>query len=237
MIESIAVFSAAFLQSITGFGFAIVTAPILMFFYPAKFVVILMFLLSSVTNFMQMVILWRNAIMSIVLGLVCGSVIGQQLGVHVYNGITDGELKTIISILILISISFIQLFKIKLKLCFRNSFIVGFFSGVMAIITSMAGPPIIIYFLCSDIAAVSIRGTCVVFFMISNIIAMITFVLNGVDFTPVIDEVEMLIPAVILGIIIGQKAFTYMNDAVVKKLMYVTLYALCLYNIYEYVAG
>ena len=49
----LAIFFAAFLQAITGFGLVIVAAPLLMFFYDPKIVVPVMLLLACSGNTVQ----------------------------------------------------------------------------------------------------------------------------------------------------------------------------------------
>lgn len=55
------VFLATYLQSLTGFGLAIITAPLLMFFYDAKTVVALVLLLACAGNLVQCIAYFRQA--------------------------------------------------------------------------------------------------------------------------------------------------------------------------------
>lgn len=87
------VVAASFLQSLTGFGLAIVLAPLLMFFYDAKEVVSLVLLICVTGNLVQGAMHFREADRRLVAFLFAGVVLGQPIGAWIFFALSSDTLK------------------------------------------------------------------------------------------------------------------------------------------------
>lgn len=103
------VFLAAYLQSLTGFGLAIITAPLLMFFYDAKTVVALVLLLACAGNLVQCIAYFRQADFRLVAFLYLGVLLGEGPGFFIYGTVNNTTLKLIVDVTIIISMALVQL--------------------------------------------------------------------------------------------------------------------------------
>lgn len=103
------VFLAAYLQSLTGFGLAIITAPLLMFFYDAKTVVALVLLLACAGNLVQCIAYFRQADFRLVAFLYLGVLLGEVTGFFIYDTVNNTTLKLIVDVTIIISMALVQL--------------------------------------------------------------------------------------------------------------------------------
>lgn len=226
------VFFAAFLQSITGFGLVIVAAPLLMFFYDPKLVIPVMILLATCGNITQTVLLHHYIRWDIIKILVGGAIIGQPLGFLIFAAIPSHYLKILISVMVLASLTVMQLRHSKIDERPRNALIAGLLAGVMATTTGMSGPPIAIYFAYTALTAQELRSTCIGFFFLSNLVSLATFIIGGIDMTAPLGEFIYLLPGLMAGIALGQATFRYFPVRVLKKIIFALLYFTCFYTIY-----
>ena len=162
------VFFAAYLQAVTGFGLVIVAAPLLMFFYDPKLVIPVMILLASCGNVSQTLLLHRDIHWRIISCLILGAILGQPIGFQIFSLVPSHYLKILISIVVLLSLSIMQLRHQRLKECRRNTLITGMLAGTMATTTGMAGPPLAIYFAHTSMTIKELRATSIGFFCFST---------------------------------------------------------------------
>lgn len=231
------VFLAAFLQSVTGFGLVVVAAPLLMFFYDARLTIILMLMLASCGNTLQAVLLKKDANYRIIAELIFGSLLGQPLGYYIHMLFPADSLKIVVSTAVIISLLIMQLSKVKITECRRNTIICGFLSGVMALTTGMAGPPLAMYFAYTVMEPRVQRATLVSFFCVSNICSVITFMLAGADLSPALAEFKLLLPALGIGIACGHLLFKYVPAQLFRKIIFAILYFACFYTIGKVLLG
>ena len=227
------IFLAAFLQSITGFGLVIVAAPLLMFFYDPKLVIPIMILLATCGNIAQTLLLHREAKWKLIGYLLLGAILGQPLGYQIYAAIPAHYLKILISIVILFSLTIMQLRKQQIAISPRNTLFTGIAAGTMAMTTGMAGPPIIMYLTSTAITARELRATSIGFFFFSNLVSLTTFTLGGVDLLPALNEFTYLLPGLAGGILLGQLTFRFFPVPIIKRIIFTLLYFTCFYTIYR----
>lgn len=233
----ICVWLASFLQSVTGFGLVVVAAPLLMFFYDAKLTIVLMLILAACGNAAQSILLRRDAQYRTVGELILGSWLGQPIGFFIYSLFPADNLKLLVSTAVIISLLLMQLSKRRIEECRRNTFICGLLSGIMAMTTGMAGPPLAMYFAYTAMEPRVQRATLVTFFCISNISSVITFLLGGVDPSPALAEIRYLLPALAVGILCGHLSFRYVPAKLFRNLIFAILYFTCLYTIFTVLRG
>lgn len=226
------VFFAAYLQAVTGFGLVIVAAPLLMFFYDPKLVIPVMILLASCGNVSQTLLLHRDIHWRIISFLILGAILGQPIGFQIFSLVPSHYLKILISVVVLLSLSIMQLRHQHIRECRRNTLITGMLAGIMATTTGMAGPPVAIYFAYTTMTIKELRATSIGFFFLSNMVSLTTFLVGGVDMAPAFNEFIYLLPGLIGGIILGQLTFRFLPVPLLKKVIFGLMYFTCFYTIY-----
>ena len=161
----LAIFFAAFLQAITGFGLVIVAAPLLMFFYDPKIVVPVMLLLACSGNTVQAYLMRKKANLPLIGHLVIGVLLGIPIGFFVFDYVSSDTLKVWISTVVFLSLLIMQISHRHIPESRRNTIITGMCSGFSSMTTGMAGPPFLIYLACTKMSAETFRATCFVFFL------------------------------------------------------------------------
>ncbi len=228
----LAVFAASFLQAITGFGLVMVAAPLLMFFYDPRLVVLLVVLLASCGNATQTLILRRAARWDIVRRMFLGSLCAQPVGYFIYHHFPSEGIKLLVSVVILISLTTMQLSHWRFQQTARGDFIAGFLAGAMATTTGMAGPVLILYFAAAGMTPATLRATTISFFFCCNVLSVTTFLVGGAAMGEALHEVVFLLPGLVAGIATGHIFFRYLPAARFRQILNVILYIVCLYTIY-----
>ena len=145
MEPTLAIFFAAFIQSITGFGLVIIAAPLLMFFYEPKLTVPIMLLLACSGNAVQGFLMRKQANLPLIRWMYLGMLAGQPIGFFFFTYISNDALKVFINIVVLLSLLLMQISHRRIPECRRNTIITGMLSGFTAITTGMGGLPFLIY--------------------------------------------------------------------------------------------
>ena len=230
---ALAVFLAAFLQSITGFGLVIVAAPLLMFFYEPKLVVPVMLLLACAGNSVQGFLMRRKANLPLIGWLYVGVILGQPLGFLAFDYVSNATLKVWISTVVFISLLFMQVSHRHIPECRRNTVITGICSGFSSITSGMAGPPFLIYLAYTKMSAESFRATCFVFFLCCNITSLACYLIGGHSLSPAFAEVGYLLPALAIGLAMGHVLARFIPTSLLRRLIFFILYATSLYTIWS----
>ena len=226
------VFAAAFLQSATGFGLVMIASPLLMYFYDPKMVILIVAIFACCGNVTQSFLLRRYTRFSLVGWLTLGALVGQPVGFQIYQAVPSVWIKLIVSVVILLSLTLMQAFHVRAIIRPRNSFATGMIAGTLATTTGMSGPPLILYFSHARLTPEEIRGVACTFFAVSNVIALTTFFLGGVDFAEAAREAAYMLPGLALGIAAGYVAAGCLPAKEFRQTLYVILVVMCLHTIW-----
>ena len=218
------VFLAAYLQSLTGFGLAIITAPLLMFFYDAKTVVALVLLLAGTGNFIQCAAYFRQADFKLVAFLYLGVLLGEGPGFYIYDTVSSRTLKLIVDVTIIVSMALVQLLQKEFRERPRNAVITGFFAGIAAITTGMGGPPLMIYLANTKMDLNTLRASCFLFFFISTVTSLAVESIGGYPLSSSIPDFLWLLPGMILGLVVGNLTYAYIPKRRIRQLILALLY-------------
>lgn len=229
----LAIFIAAFLQAITGFGLVIVAAPLLMFFYDPKIVVPIMLLLACTGNTVQSFLMRKKANLPLIGHLAIGVVLGIPIGFFVFDYVSSDTLKLWISSVVFLSLLFMQISHRHIPESRRNTILTGVCAGFSSMTTGMAGPPFLIYLAYTKMSAETFRATCFVFFLFCNSASLIGYFLGGHSLAPAFHEFLCLLPALALGIALGHTLARFIPTALLRRLIFLILYAACLYTIWD----
>lgn len=245
MIASVIVFSAATLQALTGFGFAILATPLLLLLYDSRDSIQMSILLS----FMIAIILMPRIRQEVDYGMfrrfVAGSIPGIPLGLVFFSCIGLDALKIMVSVVILIvtSMSLINLYKHRdcqyspaplAETVMPSSgweLLVGFFAGVLTTSIGMPGVPLVLYFIAVNAPKGIIRSTTLAFFICVYIFSILAQVVTGKMGTDVLIASLILTPANIMGVIAGYLVFPKITQSLFQLITNLVLVftAVCLF--------
>ncbi len=167
---------SAFIQGFSGFAFSLVLIPLLGLFFPFQEVIVLNLLFSFVLNLSVFVKLYKHAKIKELLVLIVFALIFTVVGSMFVKSFDETLLKIVLGSLLIIS-SLISIFKINVTLDNPSKFypVVGSIAGFLNGLSSIAGPPLIIFFANTKMDKLTYKATFNAIFLSLNIIALISY--------------------------------------------------------------
>jgi hypothetical protein len=228
---ALAIFCAAFIQSITGFGLVIIAAPLLMFFYEPKLTVPIMLLIACSSNSVQGFLMRRVANYPLIGTLYLGMLLGQPFGFFFFTYISNDALKVFINVVVLLTLLLMHVSHRRIAQCRRNTIVTGMLSGFTAITTGMGGLPFLIYLAYTEMPAHVFRATCFIYFFLGNATSLISYLVGGYPLADAFDQFLYLLPALVAGIVLGHLSMRYIPASFFRKFIFVILYVASIYTI------
>ncbi|MBF0447116.1 MAG: sulfite exporter TauE/SafE family protein [Magnetococcales bacterium] len=206
---ALAVISGAMIQGAVGFGFALVSAPILMLLQPQLVPGPLLFagllLSGTMTIKNRHVIEYKN-----LAWLLFGCVPGISIGALLINRLSERQLSFLFGILVLLAVGLSLGRVAQLKKNGRTLTVSGLISGIMNVTTSMGGPPVAILY--QNEPGPTFRGTLALYFFVGGLLTI-----TGLYQVGRMGQAEVwyglyLIPGVVVGLLLAQPAARWLDQ-------------------------
>lgn len=219
---------AGIIRGFTGFALSAALMAILANFIAPIEMVAICLLLEIIASLVMMRDGAKNADMRVVWAMVIGSVIGTPIGYFVLTNI-DQETSRIVALCVITSLALLLFMKIKASILNGKAgpYIAGTGAG-MANIASVGGMVAALYILARDRAASEMRGTLVMYLMISILGNIIFQLLYGLLTVEAFKRAVLMTPFVICGIVFGSYFFQPSLQKYYKPVCLLVLIAICL---------
>jgi len=199
---------SSLIQSITGFGFAIVGTPLLLFFMEPRQVVSLITCLGLLLNLMVINKTRGRSDPKVIWPLFTASLFGIIPGVYILKVLDPSILKLCIGILILLVAFFMASnYVVTIKREKLATVLVGIVSGFMGGSTSLSGPPVALFLMNQQQDKEAFRANLVRFFCFGNIATLIIMYYMDTLDTGIFKHLIYAIPGVLIGVWLGEKTF------------------------------
>lgn len=174
-------FLASTIHGLTGFGYAIVSMPLLLIIFPYKTVAAVV---AFIDLFLSLQLTWklRKSInMRIILPVLLTCILGRGIGINVVMSIDEDILKISLGIVLILFSIYFHFYKekIKIKPTFMNGIITGLSSGVLAGLFNTGGPPLVLYYSVAARDKMEYNSSLQVIFAVSALYAVITHIIYG----------------------------------------------------------
>ena len=215
---------ASTIQAVSGFGFNIVGAPLLMLFIAPKEVISLTIVGALLLNLMVIHKTRGQGDNSIILPMFFASMVGVLPGVYLLHLIDASLLKLVVGlVVILMSLALAADFSVPIKRQRLASIIAGGLGGFMGGATSMSGPVVAMFLMNQKQDKVAFRANLVRFFCLNNIVILGTMYFMGVMEADVLPLVSYIVPGVLLGTWLGERAFHRVSPAAFRHVVVAVL--------------
>jgi len=190
----------AFTQGSIGFGFALVSAPLLslisMEFIPGPIIFAAMFT-AIMVSFRER----KNAELGKIKWLVLGRFVGNFAGAALVAYMSMKHFSILFGVLVILAV-LLSALGLHIKVNIKNMVVAGFLSGFMGTTVSIGGPPAALLF--QHERGPKFRATMSNFFMIGVILSMISLAVVGkFGLTQILLGLSLL-PGVFIGVYISQ---------------------------------
>jgi uncharacterized membrane protein YfcA len=209
MIEAlivVAVFIAAFLQSLSGFGFAILVMPLLTLVLGIR-TAAPMVAMAGLTVYTINLVRYRRAIdVGEVLRLGMASVLGVLLGIWVLSNLNESLVQRVLG-LILIAYAVYSLIRPALSrpLPSRWVYPAGFLAGCLGGAYNTPGPPVIVYGSLQQWSKDEFRAVLQALFFINGVVVVTAHVVARHVTAEVLTFYLYAVPALVVGILVGSR--------------------------------
>lgn len=215
-LDALAIFllaaGAASVQSLTGIGFGLTIVPPLIFIVGAKDAVVVSNMLGVVLSMglltrIHGAVNWRMAST-----LFTAALAGMPLGLWVLLAVDAKALQVVIACtVILFTLMLARGLRLHVAGPAGDAF-VGLLSGLLRTSTSMSGPPVIIYMQGRQMDSANFRSTVTAFFVMSGLVGIGLFALSGRIDRDVLTAAGAGLPAVALGLVVGQLLYERVDE-------------------------
>lgn len=218
---------AATMQAITGFGFNIIGAPLLMLFIAPKQVISLSIFGALILNLMVIHKTKGQGDLKMVLPMFAASVVGVFPGVYVLKVMDGSLLKLVVgATVVLMAAAMAANFSVKIRHERLASVCAGGIGGFMGGATSMSGPVVAMFLMNQKQDKAAFRANLVRFFCLGNIVTLGTLYFMGVMDTSVFPLIGYIVPGVFVGTWLGEKVFQRVSPGAFRWLI-ITVLIVC----------
>ena len=212
---SVVVGVSAAAAAVTGFGFNLVSVPLLTLAYPPRFVVVLTLLLGICASGLLLLrreirreVEWR-----VVRPLYLSSLAGMPLGVAVLMWGPARLLKAAIAaVTAAFAIVMLTRFRPRLSGGTLDAVAVGFLSGILSTSTSLNGPPVALYLMARGLAKNRFRGNMAGYVFLATVTSVALLAAGGNITAPTVWLAVKIAPVLIVGFSAGLAAAHGLSD-------------------------
>ncbi|MEP7113261.1 MAG: sulfite exporter TauE/SafE family protein [Ilumatobacteraceae bacterium] len=203
IVVGAAVFVAAFMQIVVGFGFALLAVPLMTLAIEPKIAVVV----SSTTGIF--VTSWQayrgraEADVMLVRRMTISAYVGMPLGLLVFLTVDDNVLRLLLGIAVLIAVVLLAMRVNLHHVGPRLDYGAGFISGVLNTSLSTNGPPLVFALQARQLSPATFRATISTVFALCNIGGLTLFIASGKITRDGLVAAAVTIPAMVIGQLLG----------------------------------
>jgi uncharacterized membrane protein YfcA len=217
--------AAGLAQGLSGFGFSLVSIPLLALVVPVKAAIVGGALLGLVQSGQIVArdhrhVEWRSAAV-----LVAAAVAGMPIGLLVITRVPEEPLQVVIAVTVL---GFTAMLWRRVRLptdSLPAEVGVGFTSGMLSTSTGMSGPPLVIALQARGVEPSAFRATLATVFVCGSAISSLLFWSRGLVTAEALRVAAAGLPGLLVGILVGELAFRRVDHDRFRRIVLVLLVA------------
>jgi uncharacterized protein len=225
IVVAVAIFAAAFVQMLAGFGFALMAMPVMTLAIPVDEAVVILAMLSLATTAWQSIHLRRDTDRPLARRLIIASFVGMPLGLVILNVVDDTTLTIALGVSVLAATALLVR---RLDLAHVGpglDIACGFTSGVLNTSLGTNGPPLVFDLQARGTAADRFRATISTVFVFGNMLALTLFIVDGKVTDDAVRAALVAAPAWLLGQALGWPTRKHVHGERFRWLVLTLLFA------------
>lgn len=211
-------------SGLAGFGFGLVTVPLLLMLYPPATVTTVGSSLVLASGWIVLLSTWRTVQVRTLGALVPGATIGVFMGTVLLRALEPALIKLIAGVVvILFAVSVLRGWRIDAVHHPLAAPLAGLASGTLSTSTGMSGPPVVLLFTTRQYDMQQFRGSITAYFYYVNFIGISVLILRGIVGWEQLEIAFRLLPAAIIGGFIGRRVLRYVSQSQFRRITLVML--------------
>ena len=217
------IFATSVVQSVVGFGFALLAVPLMVVVIDLQSAVIVSSFVGTLSNLLQSWQLRRNIDATLTKRFLLSTVIGAPAGLLLFIYANQSALKIVLGVSILFGV-FVLSRGLELQhISSWLDWLMGVLSGVLLMATSTNGPPLVFVLQARKIDPARFRATLNMVFLVSGAFGLVMFGFAGEIVRSDINIAAVSVPAMIIGVSLGVVIRKYVQQELFKKLVLILL--------------
>jgi uncharacterized membrane protein YfcA len=211
-------------SGLAGFGFGLVTVPLLLMLYPPATVTTVGSSLVLASGWIVLLGTWRTVQVRTVGALIPGATIGVFIGTVLLRALEPAVIKLIAgTVVLLFAVSVLRGWRIDAVHHPLAAPLAGLASGTLSTSTGMSGPPVVLLFTTRQYDMQQFRGSITAYFYYVNFIGLSLLILRGIVGWEQLEIAFRLLPAAIAGGFFGRRVLRYVSQAQFRRITLVML--------------
>ncbi len=198
----VSVLVASTTQVTVGFGFALLSVPLMALALPTREAVVVSTLLGLVTSSFQAWHGRRDAERDVVVRMVASALVGLPLGWLLFTRVDDDVLRALLGVSVILAVLLLATNRVATG-SRRLDVVCGALSGALASSLSTNGPPLVFALQARGLSMSAFRPTINTVFTVSGVVALTGFVVSDDVSGDALIHSLMAIPVLLLGSRIG----------------------------------
>ncbi len=222
---AVIVFGAALIQSLFGFGFALISVPLMIFFVDLPTAVVTATVVSTVSCGIQWIESRAISALKASRRLVISSLFGLPFGLWLLNNVDARLMKILLGVFVLFGV-FIGSREFDLRrLPLAFDYSMGVLAGVLSTSTSTNGPPLVFLLHSRQYSPENFRAVLNRVFTILNFLTLIVFALDGKLTSDAVLLALTALPVMGVGVALGFRLRKRVDSEYFRKFVLVLLFA------------
>ena len=219
LFAATAVVLAGLVRGFSGFGSAMIMAPIFSHILGPAQAVAAVILLETIVSAQLVPSAYRHVNWKLLLQLGTGAAIMVPFGVWAVVLVDKDIMRQVFSLVVLVFVIVLATgWTWRGEIKNWMTVLVGGISGLLTGATSMGGPPVILYLLSNASSATQIRSTVILFFLVAGIPTLGSLVYAGAIDTSLMLYVATLAPLFLLAAWVGSRFFRIATEQFFRRL-------------------
>jgi len=199
-----AVFAAGVIKGLTGFGFSLVSVPVLVVLLGPRTAVPVIILLNAVANIVLFPIARRGAHLGRIVPLIVAGIATVPLGMLFLLTLNPQAVKLVAGcVTILFAIAFLAGFQRPVRNERWGFAAAGLISGTLNGLISTGGPPVVLFLTNQGVPKQAFRASLLAYFLFLSLASVPMFLAGGLLSSAVVRFAILLLPAMFLGAFVG----------------------------------
>lgn len=199
---------AGIIRGFAGFGLSALAMAMLAAFIPPIELIPVFWFLEMTGSLMLMRGGLADADRSIVLPLIVSSALGLPVGLLISLAV-DTAVSKAVALTALIVLALMQLARLRIGFLAtpRGTYAAGAVAGIVTGVAGAGGMFIALFALARDLPARVMRGSLNIYLLGAGVLGLVTHLLIGTMDATAVARAGVLVPAVVLGVVLGRAAF------------------------------